>query len=640
MFASASGCGSHRETDNHGKKRIHFDDNSSCPTLEALQRRQSAPATTSKTGNIFDVDHTSFDEENNNEDTYSSQGLEDFKGEADDLTQYSNEDDEACEELLGIFRGATRAMLEDESTEYGSEDEQPPSSEGQYSEYESDGCTHHVPASGHIRLSSADEDVDETCIVAEGLFVDDTAENEWDDPLRHLEDTAFTRPMNYRATDERDFSRKLAPVCEGNKDHSSSSIETVIGPMRRIQLLSGRRSSESHVYSGQRSTMPRVRRSASMLEFSGQTLQRKVKSRSSEAKPVVCVVTIANGGYTVLSSSDTPANSLSPCGDADALMQGSEVINTEYGYLQAIWTDHPSATSSCITLLEGHANSPIDKIKIKLASWKWLKENNVLDEDGRPAWLGLLSFEGRDAEMNPTTLTPCSEGPYAPPNTERASGPSSGRHSAARSLVGDDDQQDEDPNDELDNLSELEMARPSSTGTSHAAHESYRSSALQPSLDVPNLSPKPKFKTRVPRQLSNLALEEAHFRTHRDSVQLLRHKEELEERLNASILHSQDSMILTRGKYDDGYYLGKRGCEHDDYSSPGSASMPDKSSHDVKRRTVWSYGDSGMSDAAGTDLIIDYRMFCAVRSRTYSVNIDSSCRGRCSLQMLPSMREA
>jgi len=556
MFASASGCVSHRETDNHEKKRIHFDDNDPCPTLEALQRRQSAPATTSKTGRLFDIGHTSFDEDNINEDIYSFRGLKPFAGEADDLTQYSNQDDEAREELLGIFRGSTYAMLEDESTEYGSEDEQPPSSEGQYSDYESDGCTRHVPTSGHIRLTGADEDIDETCIVAEGLFVDDTAEIEWDDPLRHLEDTAFTGPMKYRETDDRDFSEMLAPVCEGNKDHSSSSTETVIGPMRRIQLLSGRRSSESHVYSDQRSIVPRVRRSASMLEFSGQALQREVKHPSSDAKPVLCVVTIANGENTGASSSDTPATSLSPCSDADAPMQETTVFNTDYGYIQALWTDHPSATSSCITLLEGHANSKIDKVKIKLASWKWLKDNNVLDADGRPAWLGLLSFEARDAEVNSTTHTPCSEGPFAPPNTERASGPSSGRHSAARSLVDDDDQQDEDPSDELENMSELETARPASTEAAPAAQESCSMSALQRSLDVPRLSPKPKYKTRVPRQLSNLALEEAHFRTHRDSVQLLRHKEELEERLNASLLHSQDSMILTRCKYDAGQFAG------------------------------------------------------------------------------------
>lgn len=54
--------------------------------------------------------------------------------------------------------------------------------------------------------------------------------------------------------------------------------------------------------------------------------------------------------------------------------------------------------------------------------------------------------------------------------------------------------------------------------------------------------------------MSNLAAEDAHFKTHRDSVEILRKHgaEEGHKNINQKLLDTQDSFVLTRGKMGKG----------------------------------------------------------------------------------------
>jgi len=202
--------------------------------------------------------------------------------------------------------------------------------------------------------------------------------------------------------------------------------------------------------------------------------------------------------------------------------------------------------------------SPMGQVKTKLAAWSWAREEE-LDEDGYPKWIPLMAFdESRQPNHLPSIIDPVEEEPPAPPNTERASGASSARHSGLQSPLRasmdeeDDDRAPDDVDDgeDVDRESPIELrvkaslARPSSSPavTDYLTAPSHSRSL--PFLPHPG-GPKPSS-----RQMSNLAAEEQFFRLHRDSVELTKRKMN-EDRMNHQLMNAHnDSFVLIKSKYD------------------------------------------------------------------------------------------
>lgn len=210
--------------------------------------------------------------------------------------------------------------------------------------------------------------------------------------------------------------------------------------------------------------------------------------------------------------------------------------------------------------------SPMEKVRTKLAVWSWAREQGLDAADGRPKWLPLL-----DVDSQPTSRSRASRSsrtddqPVVPHNSQHHSAAVSARHSesdggspvlsvqgspkreAANVHVSDEDD-DEYP------LLELKT-RSSSYGHSsphirHPNHD-YLATTVKQSRSTPTTPTEPQVA--LPRQLSNLALEETHFKTHRNSLDLLQRRQQDEAKINHNLMNSRDSIILARSKFEERY---------------------------------------------------------------------------------------
>lgn len=196
--------------------------------------------------------------------------------------------------------------------------------------------------------------------------------------------------------------------------------------------------------------------------------------------------------------------------------------------------------------------SPMDKVKTKLAAWSRAGGNGLEDEDAQLKWIRLLPCDDDLPHQSLSSRTSRTEGPLAPPNTERPSGASSAKHSAPQSPLCERDDLDLSAGDvEDDSLLELRvqpsMARPWRERSAEPSKDSTEGVA-QRNLSLPPTPRGGRGARPVHCQLSNLALEDEHFKSHRDSLLLLRSREQ-EAKTNQQLLEARDSIILTKSKF-------------------------------------------------------------------------------------------
>lgn len=190
--------------------------------------------------------------------------------------------------------------------------------------------------------------------------------------------------------------------------------------------------------------------------------------------------------------------------------------------------------------------------------------------------------------------------PAAPPNTEKSSAAASAKPSAPHTRPPseehfplDDHIQEvvsQDESDPDDQPLELRVRATFSRPPAARRHASDPTSQANDYLSVPihqrssdsHSPPSPcsgqrnaqKHTRAISRQLSNLAVEDAHFRTHRDSLELMRWRESIGEGnvgVNQELMSTRDSFVLTRAR------VGRKARESErdlspivDASPPGS----------------------------------------------------------------------
>lgn len=212
----------------------------------------------------------------------------------------------------------------------------------------------------------------------------------------------------------------------------------------------------------------------------------------------------------------------------------------------------------------------MQKVKTKLAVWSWAKEQGLEAQDCQPRWMELLDPDGGATYLSPDNHSPrAEERPLTPPNSSQhtsvawlsprypsspAAGPSP-RHSSppspsnkARFVSEAIEDDDEEPLLEL-RAKSTHSRTPDSKKTS--THD-YLSIPVPRYHSAPTSPSEPPTAT-LPRQLSNLPIEETRFTTHRNSVDLIHDRERHEAKVNHNLMNAHDSYILTKSKFDESY---------------------------------------------------------------------------------------
>lgn len=619
------------EPHDHFSKRAHFDDDvvtsdvlvRRVMTEMPFQRRKSAPAKVPTSVRILGDRLSSSSSDDEDDEGAAAIGI--FEEVIEELVQVAEEHEEAKAQLAAVAREVAEAILDSE-VDYKGYDEDGTPNDSQDSEYDADDQDDPIVGAGHIRQSSADEDVDETFIEAEGIAVGDLSDKAIDKVSKiwsaephpqpevlFLAETGLLKRLDLQ-------SIKEDPTAES----SNSSTETVIGPSTgKLGISLRRRVSDSHAHGKYAMKSEVVQRSASMTDFI--KLQGKLSPLNvpSKASPAGCAVSVCS----VRSAESPKLNTVYEHPEARSGQRNSEkaatktvqTVRSDSGIFEVLWEEPPSTSSSCLTLFEssdveaepvtngscgtfGRANIQMDKVKTKLAAWSWAREHSLLDEHGNPKWIPLLSFEMRDSQRPSSSHTPRSEGPLCPPNTERPSGASSGKHSdvssgkhsATRSPPGEHEIQAEDDDDDGDEPIELKIEATLSLPPKDKLQgipSDYLDVPVSQSRSIPSSPGGYKHTKAISRQLSNLAAEDEHFKSHRDSLVLLRKREREEETMNQTLTNSQDSMILTRLKFETRYPNSgvptRPGWRHIRELSPiPDASPPDSCRHSGGKMTV------------------------------------------------------
>jgi hypothetical protein len=251
----------------------------------------------------------------------------------------------------------------------------------------------------------------------------------------------------------------------------------------------------------------------------------------------------------------------------------AQTVRSDAGTFHVLWIEPPlPSASSDVTLLNSSGQapelivsedeidivrtpSPMDKVKTKLAAWSWAREQG-LDEFGGPNWIPLLSCHGDSSRSPSGAHSPRADEPYAPPNTERPSGASSAKHSAPHSpgpeehdITGPDDDEEEDHPLELKVKASLARPAPTLPPSLQKNQGVYLSIPIQPSQSESSSPGASKLINPISRELSNLPIEDTHFKGHKNSLVLL-HKRKDEGKMNQQLMNSRDSVILARSKFD------------------------------------------------------------------------------------------
>ena len=568
-----------------GRKRAHFDDDAVTaeitlryPSIEPppLVRSYSALDSSDLMGRLLLRDsfsehaHSYYtDESERPDDEELETAIQLFETVVEELVQVAEEHAEAHEQLADIAHEVAEAIFsrrtnlgEEIDDEDGSEDDQ-----------ENDGDLRELGASddlpGLIRQTTADEDVDESCIQNPAIRLSDSG----DDDLTRVVSFESSAPDDVLLprTKSSLMEASLEPIVE----EPNSSNETIAHPSSTMpELLPKRRDSDpqtSGLSFAKREVAPRR---ASMTDFTKLKARLKLLPSSPKAglaspAVTVCSVRVAespklntvyeNPGarYKILEGGRKPTKT-------------AQTVRSDSGMFQVLWVEPPpSSSSSDVTLLNSTGQpaeliifedditilrtpSPMDKVKTKLAAWSWAREQGLETEHGGPNCIPLLSCDDGVSQSLPT------DEPYAPPNTERPSGTSSAKHSAPHSppLEAYDTPGAEE--DEEDHPLELKVkasfSRPAAIlpPSLQKTQGDYLSLPIQKSRSTPSSPGASRPINIISREPSNVSIEDAHFKTHKDSLVLLQRRKD-EGKMNQQLMNSRDSVILARSKFDSPY---------------------------------------------------------------------------------------
>ncbi|PPJ54482.1 hypothetical protein CBER1_02523 [Cercospora berteroae] len=292
-----------------------------------------------------------------------------------------------------------------------------------------------------------------------------------------------------------------------------------------------------------------------------------VSTKASPARPAMATVSVKAAESPRLNPVyNHPGARYLPLHHNNEPVRTVQTINSDLGTYKMMWEDEPSPGSggstgtmlgqpSCEEHLlptdspgDGRLVAPtpmLEKVRSRLTAWTWERQQSPENNAG---WLPLLDTAGQRRAMT-SDHSDSHELPPGPPNTALHSGEPSRPHSSGKFPMEEDGS--EQPI-EIRSRGVI-AARPKL----HTAHQTRAPSPMnEDSLAPPRRNSLPASPT-IPRQLSNLALEDLRFKSHRDSVEITRGHiwiEGLEhrsrERPNSLLLASRDSFKLAKNRMD------------------------------------------------------------------------------------------
>ncbi|KAF2210266.1 hypothetical protein CERZMDRAFT_106875 [Cercospora zeae-maydis SCOH1-5] len=212
----------------------------------------------------------------------------------------------------------------------------------------------------------------------------------------------------------------------------------------------------------------------------------------------------------------------------------------------------------------------MEKVRSRLTAWTWERQQSPEKSSG---WMPLLDTAGQRRVMT-SDHSDSHELPPGPPNTALHSEEPSRPHSPGKSSI----EEDNEPEQPIELRSRRVIAT-KPTCKPQTAHQTRASSPVNnDDLGPPRRNSLPASPT-IPRQLSNLALEDLRFESHRDSVEITRGHMWIEgldhrnrERPNSLLLAARDSFKLAKGRMDCPW-LRTTASETHAYSKPISSSI-------------------------------------------------------------------
>ncbi|KAK5169535.1 uncharacterized protein LTR77_005511 [Saxophila tyrrhenica] len=501
-----------------------------------------------------------------------------FEEAAEELWEVAEEHAEAHGQLSDVARDLAGFVLERRSGSHGSV--------RTISDLDED-----VEAFLPRRGSAADLDVDESCMddSSKSISMCDTEEQDEENDAEEAQPLARPKPEVVFMTSEGNI-RKLD--LDTIPEERNSSTETVWAPSSRMSRRGLRRhNSEPEGSAGPDAALNLIPRRASMSDAGKIPARLRMLQVPGKTTPAACAVTACSvkasepvSMVATLEHHETgPSRSTRTAQTEDPATPSPGGMKTlPYRPL------NPGLSTPEDDNSFPGPPSPMQKVKTKLAVWSWAREQGLDAEDGQPKWMELLDPHEEAIYHASTDHSPhADERPLTPPNSHRTSvaflspnnagtpkhstSPSPANHSKNASEIIEED--DEEPPLEL--KSKSTNSRPCSI--EQAPTHDYLTIPVSRSQSAPT-SPSEPPGAALPRQLSNLAAEETHFTTHRNSVDLLQYRKQHEAKVNHNLMNARDSMILTKSKFEESYpraLLDVRPAWSRELSSITDASPPD-----------------------------------------------------------------
>ena len=581
------------------RKRAHFDDEDTLAKLVPSRcPRMQRNSCVSK-----DPDLHSAPEYTSEELDEVAAALEVLEGVMEELVQVTEEHAEAHHQLSDVARELADAIFESRRSSYATNDDDL-RGRNRYQSHESDfeNSDDEYKRPHAINHTSADDDVDESCFEDTAIVFEETdlASKEKTTNTSHKAQHQLPEVLYLTAQGE-----IKKPDLEPIYEDPHSSTETVIDwSVGSSESPSERRVSVPEIRRAGFENLNDAGRRASLPEFADIKGRFKLLPASTKSDPAGCVVTACSVHVaeaprlnTIYENAGVRHKDIDRDHDH---VKTAHTVRSDSGMLQMLWLERPSGPGSSVTLLEdstrepgavllwsdvniSQVSSPMDRVKTKLAAWSWAKEHGLEAEGSPPNRIPLLAIGDEVSSTGSGGHTPQTEAPFAPPNTERPSGASSAKQSIHHSPLQqhsecpDIDEEEDDPPLELKARTTLSRSASESAEQAGAVGTDYLCvSSRSPSL--PSTPGGTMNVIAIPRQLSNLAAEDAHFKTHKDSL-ILVHKRQEEGKMNHHLMSSRDSVILARSKLDTRYPKSasepKSSCRARALSPIPDASPPD-----------------------------------------------------------------
>lgn len=292
-----------------------------------------------------------------------------------------------------------------------------------------------------------------------------------------------------------------------------------------------------------------------------------VAPKAPPAKPAVTAISVRTADAPRLNTVYShPAERHRPLSLPKEPIRTAQTVHSDLGVYQMMWEDSPpSSSGSGVTVFHEPAvgidfirdeisrGSPIiapspmmEKVKTKLTAWNWERDLGGETPEERSGWLPLMDTECRRCSSD---RTPSHEQPPNPPNTARSSAKASKAQSPAPESPYEEDEEEELewPPVEIRVKGILATARP------HTAQPTRATTPTNDYLSQPRRHNSLPASPSIPRNLSNLAEEEAHFQSHRDSVEITRghlKRRQTEGRPNSLLFAARDSFTLAKTKLE------------------------------------------------------------------------------------------